>query len=147
VDVNAVLEKSLNLVAHTAELQTVKIVRQMSAGLPTIVADSDQLNQVFVNLMMNAIQAMPGGGIMTVHTATENRSGVEVEVQDTGVGISKENMRSLFTPFFTTKKEVKGVGLGLAVSHGIIEQHKGRIEVESEEGKGSVFRVILPGSA
>ncbi len=120
-----------------------KIVRELAPTLPKIMADADQMTQVFVNLMMNAIQAMPAGGIMTVHTGAEDEGGVKVSVQDTGVGISRENMRHLFTPFFTTKKEVKGVGLGLAVSHGIIQRHRGTIEVESEEGKGTMFTVRL----
>lgn len=131
---------------HAAELQHVKVVRELSPNLPQVMADGDQMNQVFTNLMMNAIQAMPDGGTLTVRTSSVDGSGLKVDVQDTGVGISKENMRKLFTPFFTTKKEVKGVGLGLAVSHGIIERHKGRIEVKSEEGKGSTFTVYLNAS-
>ena len=146
VDINDVLEKSFSLVMHSAELQRVKVVRELSPNLPKVTADADQINQVFINLMMNAIQAMPDGGTMTVHTSADNGSGIKVDIQDTGVGISKEHLRSLFTPFFTTKKEVKGVGLGLAVSHGIIERHNGRIEVKSEEGKGSTFTVYLNAS-
>ena len=80
---------------------------------------------------------------MTLHTANSNTGQVRVDVKDTGIGIGKDNMQKLFTPFFTTKREVKGVGLGLAVSYGIIKQHKGRIEVESEESKGSTFTVFL----
>jgi len=142
VNMNDVLDNILSLVNHAAEMQRVKVVKELAQDLPTITADSDQMNQVFMNLSMNAIQAMPQGGILTVRTSRENGR-VKVEVQDTGVGISKENMRNLFTPFFSTKKDVKGVGLGLAVSHGIIEQHRGKIEVVSEEGKGTTFTVYL----
>jgi len=92
---------------------------------------------------MNAVQAMTGGGTLTIRTSADNTQ-VKIEVQDTGVGISPENMRKLFTPFFTTKREVKGVGLGLAVSYGIIQRHKGRIEVKSKEGEGTTFTVYLP---
>ncbi|HXX59104.1 MAG TPA: ATP-binding protein [Dehalococcoidales bacterium] len=142
VNLNNVLDNVLSLVNHAADMQRVKIVREMANDLPAITADADQMNQVFMNLTMNAIQAMPQGGTMTVRSSKENGR-VKVEVQDTGVGISKENMRRLYTPFFSTKKEVKGVGLGLAVSHGIIEQHRGKIEVVSEEGKGTTFTVFL----
>jgi signal transduction histidine kinase len=86
---------------------------------------------------------MPKGGKLTIRTSADGTE-VRVEVQDTGVGISPENMRKLFTPFFTTKREVKGVGLGLAVSYGIIQRHHGRIEVKSKEGEGSTFTVHLP---
>jgi len=92
---------------------------------------------------MNAIQAMPEGGTLTIRTSASDTQ-VKIDVQDTGIGISPENMRKLFTPFFTTKREVKGVGLGLAVSYGIIQRHRGRIEVQSKEGKGTTFTVYLP---
>ena len=92
---------------------------------------------------MNAVQAMSQGGTLTLRTSAYS-SQLKIVVQDTGSGISPENMRKLFTPFFTTKKEVKGVGLGLAVSHGIIQRHKGRIEVQSEVGKGTAFTIYLP---
>lgn len=81
--------------------------------------------------------------MLTVRTSADNAL-LKVEVQDTGVGIAPENMRKLFTPFFTTKREVKGVGLGLAVSYGIVQRHQGRIEVDSQVGKGSIFTVYLP---
>jgi len=142
ININDVLERALSLVAHTAQLQHINIIKEFSTSLPLITADGDQLNQVFINLMMNSIQAMPLGGTMTIFTSFENGR-IGAAIQDTGVGISKENMGNLFTPFFSTKKEVKGVGLGLAVSHGIIERHRGKIEVKSEEGKGSTFTVYL----
>ena len=103
----------------------------------------DQLQQVCTNLILNAIQAMPEGGKLTLSTSLDNHSQLKVEVQDTGYGISPENMRKLFTPFFTTKGKGKGVGLGLAVAYGIIQRHHGRIEVQSEEGKGTTFTIYL----
>jgi len=106
-------------------------------------ADFDQLQQVCTNLILNAIQAMPEGGRLTLHTSANN-SQVIIEVQDTGCGISPENMRKLFTPFFTTKEKGKGVGLGLAVAHGIIQRHQGRIEVQTKEGEGTTFTIYLP---
>ena len=142
VDINELLERSLNLVAHAATLHHVEVVKNYSPSISEVTADPNQLQQVFTNLMLNAIQAMPQGGTMTLSTS-ETGGEVRADVKDAGVGISKENMQKLFTPFFTTKKEIKGVGLGLAVSYGIIKQHKGRIEVNSEEGKGSTFTVFL----
>jgi len=87
---------------------------------------------------------MPGGGNLTLRTSASSDGQLKIEVQDTGVGISPENMHKLFTPFFTTKREVKGVGLGLAVSYGIIQRHQGRIEVQSKEGEGTTFTIYLP---
>jgi len=143
IHLNAVIDRAYSLVAHSADIQHVDVVRDLSPSLPEVMADPDQLQQVLANLMLNAIQAMPEGGTLTLHTSADSEGKVRIDVQDTGVGISKENMQKLFTPFFTTRKEVKGVGLGLAVAHGIIERHKGRIEVNSEEGKGSTFTISL----
>jgi nitrogen-specific signal transduction histidine kinase/ferredoxin len=143
VDINEVINRSFELAAHSAELQHVQVLKELDPSLPTTMADFDQLQQVCTNLIMNAIQAMPEGGTLTIRTSADDTQ-VKIEVQDTGVGISPENMRKLFTPFFTTKREVKGVGLGLAVSYGIVQRHKGRIEVQSKEGEGTTFTVYLP---
>ncbi len=142
VDINLVLEKVLAMVGHQAQLQQVEIVREFSPSLPQVVADFDQLQQVFTNLTLNAIQAISGGGKLTLRTSVANGQ-VRIDVQDTGCGISKENLSKLFTPFFTTKEKGSGVGLGLAVVRGIIERHKGEIKVQSEVGKGTTFSVYL----
>ena len=142
-DVNDIVSRSLELTAHSAQLNKVAVIKELDPSLPKLTADPSQLQQVFTNLILNAIQAMPGGGKLHLRTSLDNEQ-IKVEVQDTGVGISPENMRKLFTPFFTTKKEVKGVGLGLAVSHGIIQRHRGKIEVQSKEGEGTIFTVYLP---
>jgi len=144
VDVNQVIEQVLTMVGHQAQLQNVEVVQEFSPSLPKVMADFDQLQQIFTNLSLNAIQAMPEGGKLTVRSSAVD-SEVRVDVQDTGCGISKENMGKLFTPFFTTKVKGKGVGLGLAVVHGIIEKHEGRIEVQSEVGEGTTFSVYLTG--
>jgi two-component system, NtrC family, sensor kinase len=112
--------------------------------LPPVKGDFGQLQQVFINLIVNAIQAMPGGGELTIQSSSAAAGFIKVSVQDTGCGIPPENMEKLFTPFFSTKDAVKGVGLGLAVSYGIIERHGGRIEVHSQVGHGSTFSVYLP---
>ncbi len=143
VNTNEVLERALELAAHSAKLQNVQVSKELDPSLPTIMADFDQLQQVCTNLIMNAIQAMPEGGKLTLRTSADS-SQLKIEVQDTGHGISPENMRKLFTPFFTTKVKGKGVGLGLAVSYGIIQRHHGRIEVQSKEGEGTTFTIYLP---
>ena len=142
VDVNQVMEQVMAMVGHQAQLQNVEVVKEFSPSLPKVMADFDQLQQVFTNLILNAIQAMPDGGKLTLRSLVAD-SELRIDVQDTGCGISKENLGKLFTPFFTTKEKDKGVGLGLAVAHGIIERHKGRIKVQSEVGKGTTFSVYL----
>jgi two-component system NtrC family sensor kinase len=144
VEVNEVITRALNLATHSAELQNIQAVKDFDSSLPKIMADSDQLQQVFTNLILNAIQAMPQGGTLTLRTSLDDDSQVKIEVQDTGCGIAPDNIRKLFTPFFTTKGKGKGIGLGLAVSYGIIQRHQGRIEVQSKEGEGTTFTIYLP---
>jgi nitrogen-specific signal transduction histidine kinase len=143
VNINDVVEKALDLAAHPAKLQDIEVIKELNPSLPNIMADFDQLHQVCTNLILNAVQAMPEGGKLTLRTSVSDGY-LKVEVRDTGCGISQENLRKLFTPFFTTKIKGKGVGLGLAVAHGIIERHRGRIEVQSEEGEGTTFTIYLP---
>ena len=117
----------------------------MSTNLVTPGADASQLTQVFLNLFLNALQAMPEGGTLSVTIAEKTAGGstsVDIEVADTGQGMSPQTLEYLFTPFFTNKE--KGSGLGLSISHKIIEEHGGTIDVKSEEGKGSTFVVSLP---
>ncbi len=142
-DISDVIKHALELVANSAQLMHIEIIKDFSLDIPIFMADPDQLQQVCLNLILNAIQAMPDGGTLLLRTSRENGQ-IKLEFQDTGVGISEANMRKLFTPFFTTKKEVKGVGLGLAVSYGIIQRHHGKIEVKSKEGAGTTFIVYLP---
>ncbi len=143
VNPNDVIDRALDLAEHSAVSQNIQVIKELSVSLPRIMADFDQLIQVCTNLILNAIQAMPQGGKLTLRTSSDG-SQVKIECQDTGHGISPENMGRLFTPFFTTKHMVKGVGLGLAVSYGIIQRHKGRIEVQSREGEGTTFSIYLP---
>lgn len=142
VDMNQVLEQVLAMIGHQAQMQKVEIVREFSPSLPRVMADFDQVQQVFTNLALNAIQAMPRGGRLIFRTSTAS-GWVRIDVKDTGSGISKENLLKLFTPFFTTKEKGKGVGLGLAVVRRIIERHEGEIKVQSEAGKGTTFIVHL----
>ena len=143
IDTNQVIEQAFSLVGHQAELQGIQVIKELTPSLPKVMADFDQLQQVCANLILNAIQAMPDGGRLTLCTSVDGDGQLKIEVQDTGCGIPQENLRKLFTPFFTTKGKGKGVGLGLAVAYGIIQRHQGRIEVESEEGKGTTFTIYL----
>lgn len=141
VTVGRAIDKAMSLVGH--QTRKVEVVRDEAPALPLVVADFNQLVQVFINLIVNAVQAMGDGGRLTMRAGAEN-DWVRISVSDTGRGIPPENMEKLFTPFFTTREDEKGVGLGLAVSYGIIEKHGGRIEVRSEVGRGSTFTIFLP---
>jgi signal transduction histidine kinase len=117
-------------------------VFQKGEGLPKARIDSHQIQQVLVNLILNAIQAMDKGGTLTIRTFLEDERGVGVEVKDTGVGVPKSHLKRIFDPFFTTKSE--GTGLGLSISLKILENHGATIDVDSEEGKGSSFTIHFP---
>ncbi|MGA8849474.1 MAG: ATP-binding protein [Dehalococcoidia bacterium] len=143
VDINEIVSRAFDLAAHSAELQHIQVTKELSPAVPKVVADFDQLQQVCLNLIINAIQAMPEGGKLTIRTSIDNDRQVKIEIQDTGCGISPENMSKLFTPFFSTKGK-KGVGLGLAVAYGIVQRHHGRIEVQSKVGEGTTFTIYLP---
>jgi PAS domain S-box-containing protein len=139
VDLHTVVREALS---RTVVPDNVKIVDQLDQAPPIILADPGQLEQVFDNLILNAIQAMPGGGRLTIKAETENEDWVSVSFCDDGVGISEENLRKIFEPLFTTK--AKGIGLGLALVKTLVEAHGGAVEVQSEAGKGSNFVVRLP---
>jgi signal transduction histidine kinase len=142
-DLNQVLTDVLALVEKPFARHEVKIESQLAPGLPHIQASPDHLQQVFLNLVKNAREAMPEGGTISVRTR-RNAASLVAEVLDTGTGISPSAVGHLFEPFFTTKDVGKGVGLGLSVSYGIVKAHGGEIEAENRAGKGAVFRVILP---
>ena len=143
VNSNEVINRAFTLVAHQAELQNIQAIKELDPSLPKFMADFDQLQQVCTNLILNAVQAMPDGGRLTLRTSADDNQ-VKIEIQDTGCGISPENIRKLFTPFFTTKEKGKGIGLGLAIAYGIIQCHRGSIEVQSKEGEGTTFTIYLP---
>ncbi|MBC8206893.1 MAG: PAS domain-containing protein [Kiritimatiellales bacterium] len=136
-----VVENSLRLVEQQLARQGIRLEKKLGAKHHLLMADSEQLNQTFVNFFLNAIQAMESGGVLSV-TTTQLRSQIRLDVGDTGCGLSEEQRKHIFDPFFTTKED--GVGLGLSVSHGIIQEHDGTIDVESAEGRGTVFHVELP---
>jgi two-component system, NtrC family, sensor kinase len=144
LDIYTLLEKTFTLLEKQVPFQNIKIVKEYGTEIPPVFIDGDQIEQVFMNIMLNAADAMAAEG-GTLHIKTALRNGmVEVSFTDTGHGIAKENIPKLFDPFFTTKQTGKGTGLGLAISYGIIQSHNGDIKVESETGKGATFRVTLP---
>ncbi len=144
VELNDVIERTLALSEHQLTVGNVKVLKELDSSLPEIEANSGQLQQVLMNLIINAHHAMPDGGELTVRTGAIPDERVFVEISDTGCGIGPEDINRIFDPFFTTKEEGKGTGLGLAVSRNIIENHGGDIGVRSAVGLGTTFRVILP---
>jgi two-component system NtrC family sensor kinase len=147
-DVGLVLEECVLLVERQALFHNIEIVKGFDATLPEVVIDPAQIQQVFMNLIMNAAEAMDGEGRLTLATRLDpGGEYVEVEFTDTGHGISEADMEKVFVPFFTTKDAGHGVGLGLAISYGIVREHKGVISVDSEVGRGTTFVVRLPVNA
>ena len=144
VDLNRLVEDMTLLVAKEAQHNHITVLKKLQPDLPAINSDAPLLRQVILNLLNNAIQAVGQDGTVTVTTRVAEASQVMVQVDDTGVGISKENLAQIFDPFFTTKPQGKGTGLGLSICHGIVERLGGRISATSEEGKGSSFTVKLP---
>jgi two-component system NtrC family sensor kinase len=143
LDINKVIRQGLKLLRSQKEFKNVVIEENLADGLSRVHGDANQLEQVLVNLSLNACEAMPGGGTLSISTSGRN-SEVTVAIADNGTGIPGENLDKIFDPFFTTKPAGKGTGLGLSVSYGIVRQHGGTMEVQSDEGKGTTFTVVLP---
>ena len=163
LDLNSLLDNSLLLIKHRTESKKVKFVKEYANDLPKILADNVKMEQVFVNIFLNAVQAMPDGGTLTIRTYLKKfetmglRTGrgnasdlfnpgetvALADIEDTGVGISKESLGRIFDPFFTTKGPREGTGLGLSVSRNIVEQHGGLIGIESKEGHGTKVTIVL----
>lgn len=147
VNINEILKNSLNMVRHKADFFNINIVLDLDESLSLVNANSSQIQQVFLNMIINAADAMEGKGTLTLCTRKVTENGkpfAEVEFTDTGQGIYEEDITKLFEPFFTTKPVGKGTGLGLAISHGIIHDHAGNISVKSKVGEGTSFFVRLP---
>jgi two-component system NtrC family sensor kinase len=144
VDVNRVLLDVLSLLEHQLERNRVRVVREFSETLPPVRGNENRIQQVFFNLILNARDAMPSGGWLTVATRADDDDTVIVEVRDTGIGIRREDVKRIYDPFFTTKGLGRGTGLGLSVSYGIIQEHGGAIFVDSVPTKGTTFQVALP---
>jgi two-component system NtrC family sensor kinase len=147
VDLNELVERSLMLVRHHLELNRVTLRCELLEGNPQITADPGQIQQALVALLVNAVEAMSGlqnrSGQLSVRLQG-NPDEVQIDVGDSGMGIPPDVLPRIFEPFFSTKEAEKGVGLGLAVVYGIVQRHGGRIEVQSEMGRGTVFHLWLP---
>lgn len=144
-DLNAVINRCVQLVQHQLNLQNIQAQLELPADLPRVPCDPAQIEQVILALVMNAIAAMPQGGKLVLRSRkNEGRQQVEIDVEDSGVGIPPELMSHMFEPFFTTKERGHGLGLGLAICRTIVDRHQGRIDVESEPGRGTKFRITLP---
>ncbi|MBA3013792.1 MAG: HDOD domain-containing protein [Proteobacteria bacterium] len=143
-DVAKVVNDILMVIGDRVSMTKIVVENQIPLDLPMVYADSGQIEQVIMNLLINANHAMPDGGRITLNAEVDRRTRVAVSVTDTGTGISKENLSKIFDPFFTTKREGEGTGLGLAICHSIVEHNGGALQVQSEEGVGSTFTLRLP---
>ena len=142
-DINSVIERVLVLTEHLFIPSRVVLETHLDHEIPDLLIDRHMMEQVLMNLILNAIQAMKTGGVLVIRTSIKDGCCV-VDVKDTGCGISASVLPRIFDPFFTTKSEGEGTGLGLSVSLGIVERHGGKISVESEIGRGTTFTVSLP---
>ena len=142
--INKTIDRTTSLIEHNVDFQEIEIIKEYDHDLPETLMDASQIGQVLINMMINASQAMPQGGKLFIRTGVgASRDHIYVRIEDTGCGISEENIEKLFDPFFSTKGH-KGTGLGLSVSYGIMQSHGGDIEVESRMGSGTAFTIILP---
>jgi signal transduction histidine kinase len=138
-----VIQEAVSLVEHQLQKSGIQVKALLEADLPPVHGNAGKLQQVFLNLFLNARDAMPSGGTLEVRSWAEE-SGVMVEVADTGRGIAPEHLHRIYDPFFTTKAALKGTGLGLSVTYGIIQEHGGVITVSNRRSGGAVFRIELP---
>ncbi|MCX7769624.1 MAG: ATP-binding protein [Proteobacteria bacterium] len=148
-NINELIIETIKLTQHYLErFKNVNIVTKLSDNVPEISYDKGQIQQVLVNLIINAAQSMPKGGTITISTSLNeqecNGNSIRIDVEDTGVGIPEENIEKIFQPFFSTKPPEEGTGLGLSISKDIIEKHSGKIKVKSEVSKGTCFSIFLP---
>lgn len=145
VDLHEILDRCTQLVEHHLKLNNIELVKTYQKGKVEVICDRDQIQQALLAILDNAVEAMPHGGTLSIITNSNLRKKkLKIQIQDTGSGISPEDLVHIFEPFYTTKKEGKGVGLGLSVCYGIIERHGGKIDVNSVVGQGSTFIIELP---
>ena len=143
IRINELIEGILSVMEKQMRELNIKVETYLNGEIPEVIASPNQMRQVILNIIKNAMEAMPKGGTLTVRTVREKDS-VLIQIEDTGIGIPEEIRDKIFEAFFTTKQKVKGVGLGLSVCYGIIKGHGGEIKVDSEVGKGANFTISLP---
>ena len=144
-DINTLLGNCISLVENQALFHNIQITKKLQENLPLATVDTSQIERVFINMIMNASEAMQGNGQLSLATHfNPTKEIIEIVFSDTGAGISEENLKKIFVPFFTTKDIGYGTGLGLAICYGIVQNHNGTISVHSEIGKGTTFVVSLP---
>ncbi len=145
VQINRIIHNVMGFMEDHVLLRGIRVDKDLDPSIPEILGEENKIEQVFVNLIVNAAQSMDGSGVLTLRTRFVAEMGqVRIECADTGHGIDAEHLGKVFEPFFTTKETGKGTGLGLSICHGIVEQHGGAMTAESREGKGSVFTISLP---
>jgi signal transduction histidine kinase len=145
VDLNEVISSVTALTRHKMELQNIRLSIDLQPGLSVVRGDTNQLQQAMLNLIFNAIEAMPTGGELAIRKSIDKAGGhVTIQVADTGGGIRKKHLNHIYDPFFTTKAPGEGTGLGLSIVYGIIKNHGGKVKVTSTSGSGTVFSLRLP---
>jgi len=144
LQLSGVIEKTLKLVKNQTLLSNIQVNVDLSTDIPLIYGNMRNLEQIFLNLLINAIQAMPSGGTITIKSFRESNQYLRIDIQDTGVGINPENLEHIFEPFYTTKGVGQGTGLGLAVTYALVKKHGGYVEVQSKINSGTTFSIYLP---
>ena len=145
IEINQILSNVIAFLEDHILLRNITVKTHLDPVLPPVAGDENKLEQVFINLIINAVQSMNGTGTLTLHTKHEVETGrVRIKCSDTGCGIEEENLGRIFEPFFTTKEKGEGTGLGLSICHGIVERHGGTITVDSLKGHGTTFVILLP---
>ncbi|MBD3385731.1 4Fe-4S dicluster domain-containing protein [candidate division KSB1 bacterium] len=145
VDLNNIIKSTLSLVVHQSMFHHIEIIKDLDPSISKVYADVGQMQQVFLNIILNAVEAMKGKGTLTL--TTKNRQGeVFASIRDSGPGMTADVIKKIFDPFFTTRPQGKGTGLGLAIAYGIVQKHRGKIQVKSQPEKGAEFQIVLPGA-
>jgi signal transduction histidine kinase len=144
IDVHESIDDMILMIQKRFSVCDIHLTKEYAADMPNIEAVPDQFKQVVLNILQNAEEAIPGGGGRVTITTSAGNGMAQIQIKDTGTGISSQVMKNIFDPFFTTKPSVKGTGLGLSVAFGIIKKHRGKIRVDSQPGRGATFTICLP---
>jgi len=143
-NLHEVLEGTCNLIMHSAMIANIKLVKEFNADNDLVFCSPNQIKQACFAIMVNASEAIRENGEITVRTKNPDEDSIRIDVADNGTGIAPQDVPHIFEPFYTTKRDSSGLGLGLSIVHGIIQNHKGKVEVDSELGKGTTISIIFP---